>query len=123
LTLNGTQTDWNNPDSPVTVSIPYTPTEEELENPEGIVIWYIDGSGNVVSVPNGRYDPETGTVTFTTTHFSRYAVAYKRVVFADVAPDAWHTGYLSAAKRLASRPEWATTSSPRRGRSSARSSS
>lgn len=95
LTLNGTQTEWSNPDFPVTVSIPYTPTAEELANPEGIVVWYIDGSGNVVSVPNGRYDPETGTVTFTTTHFSHYAVAYRRVVFADVAPDAWYAEAVS----------------------------
>ena len=29
------------------MSIPYTPTAEELENPESIVVWYIDGSGNV----------------------------------------------------------------------------
>jgi hypothetical protein len=78
LTLDGTQTDWNNPDVPVTVSISYTPTAEELVDPEHIVVWYIDGSGNVVSVPNGRYDPTTGTVTFTTTHFTGKPWAIER---------------------------------------------
>ncbi|MGI6425202.1 MAG: hypothetical protein ACOX2A_09060 [Tepidanaerobacteraceae bacterium] len=47
------------------VSIPYTPTEEELANPESIVVWYIDGAGNVVTILNGRYDSETGMVTYT----------------------------------------------------------
>lgn len=99
LSIDGQQTDWNNSDAPVTVSIPYTPTAEELANPENIVIWYIDGSGNVVTVPNGRYDPVTGTVTFTTTHFSAYAVAYNDVSFNDVATGAWYNkavGFIAA---------------------------
>jgi len=87
-TLDGVQTEWNNPAAPVTVTIFYTPAPKELENPESIVIWYIDGSGNVISVPNGRYDPATGT--FTTTHFSYYAVGYRQVSFKDVAKDAWY---------------------------------
>jgi hypothetical protein len=76
LKLDGEQIEWNNPDAPVTVSIPYTPTAMELLDPEHIVILYIDGQGKAVSIPNGRYDQSTGTVTFTTTHFSYYAVAY-----------------------------------------------
>jgi hypothetical protein len=44
----------------------------------------------VVPVPNGRYDPATRTVTFTTTLFSNYAVAYNPVAFNDVAADAWY---------------------------------
>ena len=90
LSIDGKPTDWSNPDAPVTVSISYTPTAAELANPESIVVWYIDGSGNVVSVPNGRYDPTTGMVTFTTTHFSDYAVAYNKVSFNDVTTGAWH---------------------------------
>ncbi|NSW89292.1 MAG: InlB B-repeat-containing protein, partial [Firmicutes bacterium] len=95
LTLDGKQTEWNNPSAPVTVSIPYTPTAAELENPEHIVVWYIDGSGSVVSVPNGRYDPATGTVTLTTTHFGYYAVVYKQVSFKDVAKGAWYSKAVS----------------------------
>ncbi len=104
LFIDGKQTDWNNPNAPVTVSIPYTPTAEELKNPESIVIWYIDGSGNAVSVPNGRYDPVTGTVTFFTTHFSDYAVAFNRVSFNDVASGAWYNTAVSfiAAREITS---------------------
>ncbi|HWR54970.1 MAG TPA: S-layer homology domain-containing protein, partial [Negativicutes bacterium] len=90
LSVNGQQRDWNNPSAPVTVSVPYTPTAEELANPESIVVWYIDGKGNAVSVPNGRYDSATGTVIVDVTHFSDYAVVYNQVRFKDVAAGAWH---------------------------------
>ena len=92
LTLDGTQTDWNNPAAPVTVTIPYTPTAAELENPDSIVIWYLDGSGKLTCVPNGHYDAATGTVTFTTTHFSQYAVGYNNVSFKDVS--GWYADYV-----------------------------
>lgn len=90
LLLDGMQTDWSNPDAPVTVSIPYTQTEDELKNPDSIVVWYIDGSGNPQCVTNGHYDPATGTVTFDVTHFSNYAVVYNPVSFNDVKSEAWH---------------------------------
>ena len=89
LTVDDRQVEWNNPGAPVTVSISYTPTAAELQDPEHIVIWYIDGAGKVVSVPSGRYDPETGIVTFTTTHFSHYAVAYVHNNFNDLGSAAW----------------------------------
>ncbi|HNT02899.1 MAG TPA: YDG domain-containing protein, partial [Bacillota bacterium] len=80
---------WNNPDAPVTVSIPYTPTEKELSDPEHITVWYIDGEGNVIEVPTGRYNPVTGMVTFSTTHFSNYAVVYVTKTFDDLENAAW----------------------------------
>lgn len=89
LSVDGKQVDWDNPDSPVTVTIPYKPTEDELKNPENIVVWYIDGKGNVITVPNGRYDAETGTVTFRTTHFSLYSVAYVQKAFIDLGSVDW----------------------------------
>jgi hypothetical protein len=95
LSLDGERTDWNNRTAPVTVSISYAPTAEELANPEGIVIWYLDGSGSAVSVPNGRYDPDTGKVTFNVTHFSDYAVAYNQVSFNDVPAGAWYGNAVS----------------------------
>jgi len=89
LSVDGKQVDWDNPDSPVTVTIPYKPTEDELKNPENIVVWYIDGKGNVITVPNGRYDAETGTVIFRTTHFSLYSVAYVQKTFKDLETVEW----------------------------------
>jgi hypothetical protein len=100
LKLDGKPVSWKNEKAPVTVTIPYKPTEEELKNPESIVVWYIDGSGNLVSVPNGHYDPVTGTVVFNVTHFSYYAVGYNKVSFKDVASDAW---YYKAVSFIAAR--------------------
>ena len=99
VTLDGKQTEWNNPNAQVTVAIPYTPTAEEFTNPESIIIWYIDGSGRAVSVPDGHYDQVTGTVTFKTTHFSYYAIGYNKVSFKDVTANAWYNkavGFVAA---------------------------
>lgn len=89
MTLGGERIEWQNPDAPVTVSIPYTPTEQELSDPEHIVVWYIDGSGNVISVSSGRYDTATGKVTFTTTHFSHYAVTFATRTYDDMGSAVW----------------------------------
>ncbi len=56
-------------DGSVTVRIPYT--LEEGEDPDSIVVWYIDDNGTVTSVQGTYYD---GFVTFETTHFSYYTV-------------------------------------------------
>ncbi len=90
VTLDGKETDWSNPDAPIAVRIPYTPSAEELKSPESIIIWYIDGNGQAVSVPNGHYDPVTGALTFSTTHTGDYAVAYNPVTFSDMAVDSWY---------------------------------
>jgi hypothetical protein len=90
LTLDGIQTDWNNPDAPVTVTIPYTATAEEMINQGSVIIWYLDGSGKPVCVPNGHYDAATSIVTFKTNHFSQYAVGYNPVNFSDVSSGVWY---------------------------------
>lgn len=86
---DGSAVAFNDPDAPVQVSIPYTPTAEELRDPEHITIWYIDGMGNAIAVPTGRYHADTGQVTFMTTHFSTFAVVYVRKSFGDLAKAAW----------------------------------
>lgn len=93
--LNRIATEWRNSDAPVTVSIPYTPTAEELEHPESIIVWYMDGKGSAVCVPSGHYDAKTGAVVFTTTHFSQYAVGYHHVSFSDATSSEWYTGSVS----------------------------
>ena len=97
ISIDGKPINWNNPSAPVTVSIPYTPSDGE--DPNAIVIWYIDGEGKLNCITNGRYDAETGTVSFITTHFSYYAVGYNKVSFTDVPIGSWYydaVTYLSA---------------------------
>ncbi|MFD2328055.1 endo-1,4-beta-xylanase [Cohnella sp. GCM10020058] len=80
---------WNNPNASVTVYVPYTPTAEELSNPDHIIIWYIDDSSKATPVPNARYDAASGTVKFSTTHFSNYAVAFVVKSFGDLQSVPW----------------------------------
>ncbi|BBI35882.1 S-layer homology domain-containing protein [Cohnella abietis] len=102
LALDGVQTPWNNPLAAVRITIPYVPTAEELENPEHIVILYIDGNGKVIAVPSGRYDAKSGTVTFATNHFSDYAVAYVNKTFSDLSSVEWarHSIEVMASKGI-----------------------
>lgn len=89
LKLDGKTILWDNPDAQVIVSMPYKPSAEELADPENITVWYIDRAGNIISVPSGKYDPATGTVSFITTHFSTYAVVYVSKSFVDLGSVAW----------------------------------
>ncbi|WP_217593553.1 CBM35 domain-containing protein [Cohnella sp. GbtcB17] len=97
--IDGKAAAWNNPGASVTVAIPYTPSAAELAHTESIVVWYVDGSGQATAVPSGHYDASTGTVTFTATHFSDYAVGFNPLSFADVAANAWYNqavGFIAA---------------------------
>jgi hypothetical protein len=89
IKVDGTTRSWSNPDAPVTVTIPYTPTSTELADPEHITVWYIDGNGKAFAVTSGKYDPATGKVTFKTTHFSKYAVVYVKKTFSDIGSYSW----------------------------------
>lgn len=89
LSVDGKHTIWQNEGAPVTVTMPYEPTEEELQNMEHITVWYMDGEGNAVPITSGQFNPETGMVTFTTTHFSKYAVVYVNKIFLDLDNTGW----------------------------------
>ncbi len=81
----------------VSVAIPYTP--KDGEDTDAIVIYYINAEGNLEIVSNCIYDPETGTVSFKTNHFSLYAIGYNKVSFNDVAANAWYSkavGFIAA---------------------------
>ncbi len=80
----------------VNISIPYTPAPGEKKN--SIIVYYISDEGNLKTV-RGRYDEETGTVDFKTSHFSNFAVGYNEVNFDDVAGGAWYSeavGFMAA---------------------------
>ena len=78
----------------VTVSIPYTPAEDEETG--YLVVYYISDNGSIEPIENAQYDEEAETMVFTTTHFSQYAVGYAapeqtaETLFSDVQPGAWY---------------------------------
>ncbi|MCF8023199.1 MAG: S-layer homology domain-containing protein [Clostridiales bacterium] len=78
------------------VCIPYVPEPGEKKN--SIVVYYIDDRGNLNTV-RGRYSEQTGTVDFTTSHFSKFAVGYNEVNFSDVLDSDWYSepiGFMAA---------------------------
>ena len=85
-------------DGTVTVSVPYTLASGE--NPNAVIISYINASGNLEIVANGCYDAATGTVVFSTNHFSQYTVGHNSIHFNDVSGTAW---YADAVTFLAAR--------------------
>lgn len=92
----GQKISWSNPKAPVKISVPYSPTLEELAAPDHITIWYIDGQGKATAVPSGRYDPASGTVLFQVTHLSQYAVAFVHKMFDDLGKVAWAKSAIEA---------------------------
>lgn len=89
FSINDMPTEWSNIESPVKVSIPYVPTEAEKKSIEHIVVLRIDNKGNAFAIPNGKYDENTKSVTFSTTQFGRFAVAYVHRTFSDLKSHAW----------------------------------
>lgn len=96
LLVNGQAVEWNNPDASVQVSIAYVPTPAELANPDNIIVWYIDNSGNIHTVSNSRYDAEKGMLVFQTNHFSKYAVAYVSSNIEDITALPWANKQIDA---------------------------
>lgn len=88
FSLTGGDKTYSEFESSVVVTIPYIP--KAGENTDLIVIYYINAKGDLEFVNPCAYDPETGTVSFKTNHFSQYAIGYNKVNFKDVAEKAWY---------------------------------
>ncbi len=80
---------WSNTATPVSVEIDYEPTQEELQNPEHIIVYHINAQGELKAIPNRKYDIKSKTVKFTTTHFSLYTIGYHVKTFKDLSDFEW----------------------------------
>lgn len=89
IKVDGLKTKWSSDDKEITVSIPYTLTEEEANNPHKIIAVYIDDDGNITPLTNSYYDTETGMIIFKTKHTSYYSVQYVNKSFEDIDTYAW----------------------------------
>ena len=78
----------------ISVSIKYDLKPEE--NPEKIVVYYINDNGNPEIVVNARYDAKTGEITFAPKHFSKYAAVYSKATFSDIDKAAWAKASIEA---------------------------
>ena len=69
----------------ITVSVPYTP--KAGEDVSKLVVWFLRDDGTL-EPHAASYDAKTGTVTFTTTHLSRYVLG--QFPFTDVPGDSYY---------------------------------
>ena len=99
IKVDGNIKSWSNPNAAVTVKIPYTPTAVQLANTQYLTVWYIDANGKAVQMKDAKYVPSEKAMVFTTTHFSKYAVAYTKKNFDDMQK---HTWAVEATEALAS---------------------
>ncbi|UQZ36154.1 cellulosome anchor protein [Paenibacillus sp. PK3_47] len=86
---DGKAVEWQNKNAPVKVSLPYMPAPADLKNSEHLVVWYIDEAGRAAKVSNTKYSPAESRVTFSTSHFSKFAVSYVFKTFNDAAVFRW----------------------------------
>ncbi|HEX2927744.1 MAG TPA: S-layer homology domain-containing protein, partial [Ruminiclostridium sp.] len=89
LMFDGKVVSWNNASAPVTVKIPYNPTSDELANLNYLVVWYINANGEIEQVKGAKYVAAEKAVVFTTTHFSKYTIAFIKKSFKDVKKNSW----------------------------------
>ncbi|SDE25356.1 Listeria/Bacterioides repeat-containing protein [Paenibacillus sp. UNCCL117] len=75
-------------DGKVEITIPYKHKADE--NPNAIVAYIVNAAGKLEIVTNSLYDPGTGTLTFQVEEASKFAVAYNKADFTDVAEGVWY---------------------------------
>ena len=79
-------------DGSVRVSIPYT--LKQGEEPSTIVLYLLKDSGEIEIIKNAAFDPLTGEVIFTTSHFSLYGIGYRALTFSDIIGH-WAKDYIT----------------------------
>lgn len=89
ITIDGKTVTMNNPDVLFKITIPYQPTEQELNDPEHIVVWAVDHTGVAQAVPSGKYDAASGTVSLTTSQLHTFAVTFVKKSFTDLESVEW----------------------------------
>jgi hypothetical protein len=72
----------------VSVSIHYE--LQPGETPEGVLVYYLADNGQLMPMEKYSYDAATQSLTFITTHFSKYVIGYDSFTFKDVAVNAWY---------------------------------
>lgn len=112
LSIDNVPFRWNNKAAAIRVSIPYIPSEKELENPDGITAYHVDDRGKLIEMEDAKYDPKTKSVVFKSTQLGNYVVGFdeekaeaeaeevEELNFSDVDSGAW---YYDAVNYLASK--------------------
>ncbi|MDF2922262.1 MAG: hypothetical protein K0R57_1176 [Paenibacillaceae bacterium] len=76
----------------VTVELDYI--LQTRENPERIVVYYLDDQGRLQAVKNSKYDKNAQKLSFSPKHFSKYAGMEANVSFHDLETARWAEPYI-----------------------------
>ncbi|WP_020620897.1 alpha-N-acetylglucosaminidase TIM-barrel domain-containing protein [Paenibacillus daejeonensis] len=87
--VDGKAQAWRNPNAPLEVFLPYTPTAAELADTDYLFVWYVDEAGKRTAVASGSYDAERGGVSFQAEQTGRYMISYVHTTFGDLQGYAW----------------------------------
>ncbi len=76
------------------------------EDPNSLCIEYLREDGATELVTECKYDPERKAVSFFPSHLSKYGIAYRPVLYNDVAANHWANGYITflAARDIITTP-------------------
>ena len=95
IVAGGKQVHQLNEKAPLEVTIPYT--LKQGEDPKQITVYYINEKGELEEVKGAEisYDSVLSKATFKLTHFSKYVIMQKQVLFNDLGKYSWAQGEIS----------------------------
>lgn len=96
LTADGKALALGSPDTPVKVSIPYTPAAAQLGNTAALIAGQLGNTGSLTAIPNSRYDAVSKSLVFHIAGAGTYAPAFNPVSFTDIEKLAWATEGVTA---------------------------
>ncbi|WP_260405254.1 S-layer homology domain-containing protein [Paenibacillus sp. 598K] len=73
----------------VAVVIPYAATAQERAAAAYLTVWMLGADGQVIAMPDARYDAGVGAVSFTTRASGSYAIVFVQQPFTDLAGYSW----------------------------------
>lgn len=89
MTADGKALALGSPDTPVKVSIPYTPAAAQLGNTAALIAGQLGSTGSLTTIPNSRYDAVSKSLVFHIAGAGTYAPAFNPVSFTDIEKLAW----------------------------------
>ncbi|MDF9843838.1 MULTISPECIES: endo-1,4-beta-xylanase [unclassified Paenibacillus] len=89
LTAGGKAIALGSPETPVKVSILYTPAAAQLGNTAALFAGQLGSTGSLTAIPNSRYDAVSKSLVFHIAGAGTYAPAFNPVSFTDIEKLAW----------------------------------
>ncbi|MCP1136268.1 S-layer homology domain-containing protein [Paenibacillus polysaccharolyticus] len=86
---DGKSVAWQNTKTPITISLPYQPNITELLDPEKLAVHRISDDGQMISIPNGKFNKNSEQMIFKTRQNGVYAITQDNRTFQDIQQLSW----------------------------------